>query len=324
MLEAPYALLGMLDQRYDDFDDFAETVRGGDWTMLRQNQAERRWALAVATLGGAQVQLGEMGSGNITEGPSWQHGSNIYMPLGGECEQVACGVAIPKNAFAVLEPGSALTLAIMGAHDWCSLFVPNWALDRHPDVDEPSRASAATHCRVTRPSRPLAAQLERSTRSVIATARNYPQFESSIAAVVASAGLLELGARILGAPQPQDAVRPGRPKVSRHEIVRRARAHFEEREHEHVSIADMVAATGVSESTLRVAFRESFGLSPMQYLRLRTLHQVERTLRGAEPDETTVADVLLRHGVWEFGRFAGRYRRLFDELPSETLRRKPS
>lgn len=312
----------MLDQEYNDFDEFAESVRGGDWSMLRQNQAERRWSLAVANVGEAQVQLGEMGSGNITEGPSWQHGSNIYMPLGGECEQVVCGAAIPKNAFAVLEPGSEFSLAIKGAHDWCSLFVPNWALDRHPDVDEPSRASAATHCRVTRPSRPLAAQLERSTRSVIATARNYPQFESSIAAMVASAALLELGARIVRVPQPQNAVRPGRPKVSRHEIARRARALFEEREHEHVAMADVVTATGVSERTLRIAFRETFGLSPTQYLRLRTLHQVERALRGAEPDETTVADVLLRHGVWEFGRFAGRYRRLFDELPSETLRRK--
>jgi AraC family ethanolamine operon transcriptional activator len=34
-----------------------------------------------------------------------------------------------------------------------------------------------------------------------------------------------------------------------------------------------------------------------------------------------VADVLTRHGIWEFGRFAGRYYRHFGELPSQTLSR---
>jgi AraC family transcriptional regulator, ethanolamine operon transcriptional activator len=31
--------------------------------------------------------------------------------------------------------------------------------------------------------------------------------------------------------------------------------------------------------------------------------------------------VLTRHGIWEFGRFAARYRRQFGELPSTTLGR---
>lgn len=38
---------------------------------------------------------------------------------------------------------------------------------------------------------------------------------------------------------------------------------------------------------------------------------------------STVADVLLQHGEWQFGRFAARYRRLFGELPSETLQARP-
>jgi len=34
-----------------------------------------------------------------------------------------------------------------------------------------------------------------------------------------------------------------------------------------------------------------------------------------------VTEILAGMGIWEFGRFAGRYRRHFGELPSETLRR---
>jgi AraC family ethanolamine operon transcriptional activator len=84
----------------------------------------------------------------------------------------------------------------------------------------------------------------------------------------------------------------------------------------------MREAAQVSERTLRTAFNECYGVSPVRYLQVRNLHRVHRALRKAEPDETSVADVLLWHGEWEFGRFATRYRRLFGELPSETLKAK--
>jgi len=53
----------------------------------------------------------------------------------------------------------------------------------------------------------------------------------------------------------------------------------------------------------------------------RELHAVRRELREATGDDSKVTDVLTRHGIWEFGRFAARYRRQFGELPSDTLRR---
>ena len=54
---------------------------------------------------------------------------------------------------------------------------------------------------------------------------------------------------------------------------------------------------------------------------LRELHEVRRALRSGSPADATVTEVLVRHGIWEFGRFAARYLRHFGELPSETLRR---
>jgi hypothetical protein len=65
-----------------------------------------------------------------------------------------------------------------------------------------------------------------------------------------------------------------------------------------------------------------YQIGPRQYLFLRKLHKVRRDLIVADPDETTVAAVLARCGVWELGRFSGRYRSQFGERPSETLSRR--
>jgi hypothetical protein len=54
---------------------------------------------------------------------------------------------------------------------------------------------------------------------------------------------------------------------------------------------------------------------------VRQLNEIHHALRIADPEETSVSDLLVDHGVWEFSRFAARYRRLFGELPSQTLQR---
>ena len=89
-----------------------------------------------------------------------------------------------------------------------------------------------------------------------------------------------------------------------------------------VQVSDLVVATGVSERTLRSAFKEYYGIGPNRYLVIRQLHQVHRALSQADPEGTSVSKILFDHGVWELGRFATRHRQLFGELPSETLRRR--
>jgi AraC family ethanolamine operon transcriptional activator len=89
---------------------------------------------------------------------------------------------------------------------------------------------------------------------------------------------------------------------------------------EFVTVPDLASAAGVSERTLRAAFHDYFGIGPVQFLRLRTLNQVRAALRDSDPSMTTVTEVATRFGVWELGRLARDYRRLFGELPSATLR----
>lgn len=309
-------------ERFEDFDAFAASVRDLDCTMMLQNPARRNWIGSVADISGIRVQMGRLGSGNIVEGQSWVDGSMIYLPLTATCKYSANGTVIEKDAFMVLDPGTDFNLSTKFEHDWCSISVPSHVLELDPDFEEPSSASDQTGCRVTRPNRHLASRFQASVRGVLATAARYPQFESSLGATVAAGDLLELGTLVLGRQQEQETEREGRLKLPRAEIIRRSKELLERRQGQYVSVAELAAAAGVCERTLRTAFNETFGVGPVRYLQLRNLHQIERALRAADPEETTVANVLARHGVWQFGRCAARYQRLFGELPSETLQAK--
>lgn len=290
--------------------------------MTPQNAARHSWDIQAVQLPETRVQLGRLGSGNIVEGQSWVDTYVIYLPLSDTCEYLANGVAIEKDAFAILEPGSDCCLSTKLEHDWCSIFIPADKVHCHPGSEERRAASDAMICRTTHPSRPLADRFRASVHQIVSAASSEPAFESSLAANVASAHLLELGSTIMGCEKERDTHRGGRAKLPRSEIVRRAEEILEERDH--VSVRELATAAQVPERTLRRAFNEFLGVGPARYLQLRNLHAIYSALRTAEPDETSVSRVLVKHGEWEFGRVAGRYRQLFGELPSETLRRRPT
>jgi AraC-like DNA-binding protein len=86
-------------------------------------------------------------------------------------------------------------------------------------------------------------------------------------------------------------------------------------------LAEICAAIGVAERTLRVACEEHLGMGPIRFLSLRRMHLVHRALLQADPSTTTVTRVATDHGFWELGRFSVAYRGLFGESPSDSLRR---
>jgi AraC-like DNA-binding protein len=112
--------------------------------------------------------------------------------------------------------------------------------------------------------------------------------------------------------------------VCRSQIVRRAEDFFRRHVGEPVSIAQLSSVAGVSERSLRNAFYDVYTTSPKRYLRLWQLHQVRRALRSPDRREATVTDVATFHGFYELGRFAGEYKALFGEMPSQTLQRARS
>jgi AraC-like DNA-binding protein len=87
-------------------------------------------------------------------------------------------------------------------------------------------------------------------------------------------------------------------------------------------VAEICAAVGASQSTLRACCCEHLGMGPVRYLWLRRMNLVRRALQRAN-SITSVTDIATEHGFWELGRFSVQYRALFGESPSVTLHRSP-
>jgi AraC-like DNA-binding protein len=91
--------------------------------------------------------------------------------------------------------------------------------------------------------------------------------------------------------------------------------------YEPLYLAEICAAIGASERTLRLCCEEYLGLGPVRYLWLRRMHLARRALIQADSAGVSVTSVATDHGFWELGRFSVEYRKLFGESPSTTLRR---
>jgi AraC family ethanolamine operon transcriptional activator len=87
-----------------------------------------------------------------------------------------------------------------------------------------------------------------------------------------------------------------------------------------ITIAKMRELVGVSSSSLNRIFLSEYGIPPKSYIRSRCLSAARDALARVSP-EVKVSDIANRWGFWHMGQFAGDYRRMFGELPSDTLKR---
>jgi AraC family ethanolamine operon transcriptional activator len=90
-----------------------------------------------------------------------------------------------------------------------------------------------------------------------------------------------------------------------------------------ISMADICAATHVSQRTLQYYFENCLQTSPQQYLKALRLNVARRMLRQQMDDvrqgtrQPTIADIAAACGYGHASRFAGEFKRQFGELPSE-------
>ena len=111
--------------------------------------------------------------------------------------------------------------------------------------------------------------------------------------------------------------------VHQFQIIARFEDFVSAKQYRPIYMAEICAAIGVSERTLRICCQQQLGMAPIHYLWQRRMYLARRCLQNADPAARTVTEIATEHGFWELGRFSVEYRALFGESPSATLRRSP-
>jgi len=88
-----------------------------------------------------------------------------------------------------------------------------------------------------------------------------------------------------------------------------------------LKVSDLARQHSISERGLQNAFKSLFGFTPKLFMRQLKLNLVRHDLSQDVGPDTTVSGIAHKWGFHHMGRFSRFYTELFEENPSETLRR---
>lgn len=298
---------------FTEFEAFAEAVQEASMTMRITAFSEPKWTLQYEIVGSVRLQKGFEGGGNVTEGVTFDDAWTFFHPL--DLPIHTNGQVAKADEVFVAPPHSEFCLACRPPHGWLTVAIPTSQLFQTPQ--ELDFADAAIP-QVLQPGANATQRFASLVERFLATAEVRPQLLDSNAAVDAFEHELVEAARGLFARCHRSPLN----LFSRwHQQMKFAVGLALSHPMDALSISDLAQRIGVSERSLRRSFQRCYGLSPMQWMRVYRLHQARQLLKASCPDVTTVTQVAFEVGFWDLGRFAGAYRRLFGELPSQTLRR---
>jgi len=307
----------MPTRTFSSFEAFFAANLHSDLRGMVLGRRRENWVMTQLAINTLSVQWGRAGSSVVVEGGAKPGGISIFLPTQSPLGISGNGHRLDESSLMINQTGDEFCIANDSSRPWFSVYVPYETLAG-------AGGDATTPLPLMHGFVQLPPQRIQRFRSVIGQFGEAVQRAStdsvSVAAQRAAEHKLVPEIRNLLAVPHEVEPQLGRHAVPRGQIIRMSMDFVDQHDGEYLSVEQLAAAAGVSERTLRDAFQRYFGLAPVRYLNRRTLHQVRRALRAADPSVATVTEIATEFGVWELGRFARDYRFLFGELPSETLR----
>lgn len=306
---------GLIDTiTFDDFDAMAAAARGWEQDYIKLGAGKFRGEIRMAHTARMQLATANWSCGILSEGAVPRGGRTFGLIVGAGGPARHGGIPVGPSDIATLTDRDELHFLHPGG---CRIY----CLTLGHDVIESVAATFlgtgwddGIGCARVLPLRDAAGVAQGMGRLLEAcfidsTALQDPAYGAALERAAGAAVLARLDL-------PVHHVAAAR----RRQLARRAEDYLRANANRSVTIAELCAAVGVPERTLHEACREYFGLPPIAFLRVLRLHGVRRRLLC--PDKSTsVTEAATAWGFFHFGEFAAAYRRLFGEVPSETLRR---
>ncbi|MCC8539499.1 helix-turn-helix domain-containing protein [Xanthomonas axonopodis pv. poinsettiicola] len=265
-------------------------------------------------LDGIQVVRDRANQAMLKCGEAWPGGLVFSLPLGGIDLEMYCEGHRHQEPCLLVTPGHRLPeLHTPAQVELLSFAVDqrlvDWLLERQC-CDQPSRT------------RTLYRMPSRSLHEVQCVSQDLFDSHTLTSAMRTHAvvrrgtrdGLLQLLLDMLDTTE----AAPLRPSA-RKRLVDRARDYALANAERAPTVLELCGHVGASRRKLQYCFQESLGTNPVAYLRTLRLNQVRRSLTSEGPGRS-VQDIAAAWGFWHSSRFAGEYRQLFGQSPSETRR----
>jgi AraC-like DNA-binding protein len=302
---------------FTDPDSYQEGIRASQTQILTLGRGTFQAELAHIDLGRLWMQWGFDDLPRIAR-TTLEPGRTIITFLA-DAEQAAMQIGgrdMAEDNFVAYGRGSTNISRTEGPSKWCAMSFAHADLAAAGEAIAGREITGPLETYFARPPTEHLARLRTLHAQTVALARTAP--ERLAAPAVGRALEQELTHAMISALS--DAAERRWLPGQHARIVNRFQEFLEAKADEPVYIAEICAAIGASERTLRTCCQEVLGVGPVRFLWLRRMYLARQDLLHADASTTTVTQIATMHGFWELGRFSVEYRALFGEPPSTSLR----
>ena len=314
---APFAVTRITSA---DIEEQAASLR--EWDQVYEQMSPGRFVGGLHELCFAGVQLFRESTNQAVHeaGAPWTGSRAIGVPVRMEGAARFRGESVDADAVVTLGSEDELDFYTPRGFEIYGLVVDERALEAHArQVEHLDIAVAFAGKGVLKPAPDRLSAFRRLLASMLQSlevnpgALQYRQTQRLLEQSVLGA-VVSVVADDAGAPRIASAC------TGRRNVVDAAKAYMRSHIAEPITVADLCRELGVSRRTLQYSFQEVLGLNPVAFLRAMRLNGVRRDLKAASRHGDSVQDIAARWGFWHLGHFVTDYKRMFGELPSETLR----
>ena len=307
-----------------DIEEQAASLNG--WNQVYEQMTPGRFVGKLHELRFSGVQVFRETSNQAVHesGTPWPGSRAVGVPIHMEGTALFCGQPVDTDALVTLGPANELDFYAPRRFDILGLVMDADILESHArQIEHRNIATEFGSRNVLKPGKARLDEFRRALLSVLQALDANPtalQFRQTQRVLLQTL----LGAVV--AVVADDAASPEIAHPRRRHIVDSAKDFMRSHIADTITVADLCIELGVSRRTLQYSFQEVLGINPVRFLRAMRLNGVRRDLKNTGTSAPSVQDVAANWGFWHLGHFVTDYRRMFGELPSETLRgtRRPA